>query len=85
MTMQTGTIGKPGSAYAPMRTAGVTVVWHAPASQVSIRGTSGGDSFTANTPVLQSGNVLTFPSAGCWTLHVTSGVKSGDMVLYVVK
>ena len=84
MQMQTGTIGAPGSAYAPMRTSGVTVVWHAPTSQVAIKASNGGASFSTSMPVLQNGNVLTFPSAGCWKLHVSSGIKSGDLVLWVV-
>lgn len=84
MQMQTGTIGKPGSAYAPMRTSGVTVVWHAPDTYVSIEASNGTASFTTNMPVLQNGSVLTFPSAGCWKLHVTSGIRSGDLVLWVV-
>ena len=84
MQMQTGPIGKPGSTYAPMRTSGVTVVWHAPTGQVTIKASNGSASFTTNMPVLQNGNVLAFPSGGCWKLHVSSGIKSGDLVLWVV-
>jgi hypothetical protein len=85
MEMQTGTIGAPGSAYAPMTTAGATVVWHNTGRTVTIAAMrlDGTRHFNVVMPALEGGRPLAFPDAGCWKLHVTSGLKTGDLVLWV--
>ncbi|HEY8322552.1 MAG TPA: hypothetical protein VIG46_12250 [Candidatus Baltobacteraceae bacterium] len=87
MQMQTATIGAPGTRYAPMRASGTTVVWGGASSTVTIAATEleGSGAFTIVQPVLQSGRVLSFPYGGCWKLHVTSGLRTGDLVLWVVQ
>jgi len=87
MQMQTATIGAPGTRYAPMRASGTTVVWGGASSTVSIAATEleGSGAFNVVQPALQSGRVLSFPFGGCWKLHVTSGIRTGDLVLWVVK
>jgi len=86
MQMQTATIGAPGTRYTPMRASGTTVVWDGAKSSVSIAATEleGSGEFKVVQPVLQSGRVLSFPFGGCWKLHVTTGIRSGDLVLWVV-
>jgi len=86
MQMQTATIGAPGNRYTPMRAGGTTVVWGGTKSSVAIAATEleGSGQFKVVQPVLQSGRILSFPFGGCWKLHVTSGTRTGDLVLWVV-
>lgn len=85
MEMQTEPVGLPSASYAPMSPAGVVVVWSGAASTVAISATQldGTARFTVVQPSLQSGSELSFPSSGCWKLHVTSGTTTGDLVLWV--
>jgi hypothetical protein len=86
MQMQTAPIGVPGTAYAPMRMHGVTVVWHGGGSgQITIdaKTIDRGAGFMKTVPMLDAGNVLEFSRPGCWKIHVTSGLKTGDLVLWV--
>ncbi len=85
MEMQTVPIGAPGTSYVPMGVTGTTVVWHGTTASVSITGMQldGVGHFNAVQQPLQGGAMLDFPTAGCWKLHVISGTKMGDVVLWV--
>jgi len=86
-SFQSKPIGVPGSAYAPLRARGTLVVWHVNGnSTAQLNGTmiGGSGTMTRVQPVFEDGSELTFPAAGCWRVRVSSGVRSGDVVVWVV-